>query len=183
MQLLANGPAPHAVCHPVCLPYSPAALAFRTPAEDIDFKYPLRRACVVEISIFCKDVPHGHARVVRCLQVRPSTHSLFRQCHQDTAAALQAWTVALPAATGVHCGWLQLTSPLAVAAGWLCCPGLPVRSHPALWCALFVSPLWWHRRIIWRMRRCLRSVGLRFKRIRCAAGRGLTPALRKGRHM
>ena len=39
-------------------------------AEDIDFKYPLRRSCVVEIDIFCARVPHGHARIVRCLQVR-----------------------------------------------------------------------------------------------------------------
>lgn len=41
-------------------------------AEDIDFKYPTRRACAWEISNFCKDVPHGHARVMRCLQVRVS---------------------------------------------------------------------------------------------------------------
>uniref|UniRef100_A0A7R9V0N1 Golgi apparatus protein 1 n=1 Tax=Chlamydomonas euryale TaxID=1486919 RepID=A0A7R9V0N1_9CHLO len=36
-------------------------------AEDIDFKYPMKKACAWEISAFCKDVPHGHARVVRCL--------------------------------------------------------------------------------------------------------------------
>lgn len=34
-------------------------------AEDIDFKYPMKRACAWEINSFCKDVPHGHARVVR----------------------------------------------------------------------------------------------------------------------
>lgn len=39
-------------------------------AEDIDFKYPMRKACAWEISKMCKDVPKGHARVVRCLQVR-----------------------------------------------------------------------------------------------------------------
>jgi hypothetical protein len=37
-------------------------------AEDIDFKYPMRKACGWEISTFCPKVPHGHARVVRCLQ-------------------------------------------------------------------------------------------------------------------
>ena len=26
-------------------------------------------ACAGEISAFCKDVPHGHARIIRCLQV------------------------------------------------------------------------------------------------------------------
>lgn len=39
-------------------------------AEDIDFKYPTRKACAWEISNFCSNVPHGHARVMRCLQVR-----------------------------------------------------------------------------------------------------------------
>ncbi len=34
-------------------------------AEDIDFKYPMKRACAWEINSFCKDVPHGHARIVR----------------------------------------------------------------------------------------------------------------------
>ena len=37
-------------------------------AEDIDFKYPMKRACAWEISSFCKHVPHGHARIIRCLQ-------------------------------------------------------------------------------------------------------------------
>lgn len=57
-------PRLQALPNPCTLPPIPAS------AEDIDFKYPLHRACTVEISIFCKDVPHGHARVVRCLQVR-----------------------------------------------------------------------------------------------------------------
>ena len=34
-------------------------------AEDIDFKYPLKRACSLEIQTFCADVPHGHANVIR----------------------------------------------------------------------------------------------------------------------
>jgi hypothetical protein len=37
-------------------------------AEDIDFKYPMRKACAWEISSFCANVPHGHARIIRCLQ-------------------------------------------------------------------------------------------------------------------
>jgi Cysteine rich repeat len=39
-------------------------------AEDIDFKYPMKKACAWEMGRFCKGVPHGHARVMRCLQVR-----------------------------------------------------------------------------------------------------------------
>jgi golgi apparatus protein 1 len=37
-------------------------------AEDIDFKYPMKRACAWEIATLCGHVPHGHARIVRCLQ-------------------------------------------------------------------------------------------------------------------
>jgi Golgi apparatus protein 1 len=37
-------------------------------AEDIDFKYPMRRACAWEMATFCGAIPRGHARVVRCLQ-------------------------------------------------------------------------------------------------------------------
>lgn len=38
-------------------------------AEDIDFKFPMKKACAKEITTFCKDVPHGHARIISCLQV------------------------------------------------------------------------------------------------------------------
>jgi hypothetical protein len=38
-------------------------------AEDIDFKFPMKKACTKEIATFCKDVPHGHARIITCLQV------------------------------------------------------------------------------------------------------------------
>ena len=34
-------------------------------AESIDFQIPMKTACRREISSFCKDVPHGHARVIR----------------------------------------------------------------------------------------------------------------------
>ena len=34
-------------------------------AEDIDFKYPLKKSCSWEMSNFCKDIPHGPARVIR----------------------------------------------------------------------------------------------------------------------
>lgn len=64
-----------------CLPHHRTATAPPLPpppppppqvkmAEDIDFKYPMRRACAWEISRFCANLPHGHARVIRCLQVR-----------------------------------------------------------------------------------------------------------------
>ena len=38
-------------------------------AEDIDFKYPMKRACTAEIGKFCAKIEHGHANIIRCLQV------------------------------------------------------------------------------------------------------------------
>ena len=32
-------------------------------AEDIDFKYPMKRSCTAEIQAFCPRIEHGHARV------------------------------------------------------------------------------------------------------------------------
>lgn len=52
-------------------------------AEDIDFKYPLQRACVTEISIFCADTPHGHARVVRCLQDKVEDGEMSDECRAE----------------------------------------------------------------------------------------------------
>ena len=40
-------------------------------AEDIDFKYAMKRACAPEIGRFCSSVPHGRADIIRCLQVAP----------------------------------------------------------------------------------------------------------------
>ncbi len=34
-------------------------------AEDIDFKYPMKRACTSEITSFCQGIPHGDARIIR----------------------------------------------------------------------------------------------------------------------
>jgi hypothetical protein len=34
-------------------------------SENIDFQYPMKQACLREIDSYCKDVPHGQARVIR----------------------------------------------------------------------------------------------------------------------
>ena len=44
-----------------CPPYSPAPTLLHTS--------PLPQACVPEIEKYCKDIPHGNGRVIRCLQV------------------------------------------------------------------------------------------------------------------
>jgi hypothetical protein len=35
-------------------------------SENIDFQYPMKKACAKEIELFCPKVPHGNARVIRC---------------------------------------------------------------------------------------------------------------------
>ncbi|GAX77303.1 hypothetical protein CEUSTIGMA_g4749.t1 [Chlamydomonas eustigma] len=52
-------------------------------AEDIDFKYPMKKACAWEISTFCKDIPHGHARVVRCLQDNIENTDMSKECKDE----------------------------------------------------------------------------------------------------
>lgn len=60
------------MCVCVCVSLCCAALLCRQVrmAEDLDFKYPMKMACAVEINTFCKDIPHGHARLIRCVRVR-----------------------------------------------------------------------------------------------------------------
>ena len=49
-------------------------------SENIDFQYPMKTACAKEMERFCKDVPHGNSRVIRCLQVRmPARKPACRQ--------------------------------------------------------------------------------------------------------
>ena len=38
-------------------------------AENIDFQFPMKKSCQAPTSSrFCKDVQHGHAKTIRCLQ-------------------------------------------------------------------------------------------------------------------
>lgn len=48
-------------------------------SEDIDFKYYLREACRAEVPLLCGGVQHGYARVIRCLQVRPSSSQTINE--------------------------------------------------------------------------------------------------------
>jgi Golgi apparatus protein 1 len=52
-------------------------------AEDIDFKFPMKKACSKEIELFCKDVKHGHARVITCLQEHDEDASMGRECRAE----------------------------------------------------------------------------------------------------
>ena len=35
-------------------------------SENLDFQYPMKEACQAELTRYCKDVPHGNARAIRC---------------------------------------------------------------------------------------------------------------------
>ncbi|KAI3428234.1 hypothetical protein D9Q98_006614 [Chlorella vulgaris] len=52
-------------------------------AEDIDFKFPLRKACLVELDLFCGGVPHGHARAVRCLHDNLEDPEMSLECRDE----------------------------------------------------------------------------------------------------
>ncbi|KAG2435442.1 hypothetical protein HYH02_011942 [Chlamydomonas schloesseri] len=52
-------------------------------AEDIDFKFPMKRACAWEISSFCKEIPHGHARIVRCLEDHIDNTDMSKECKDE----------------------------------------------------------------------------------------------------
>ena len=52
-------------------------------AESIDFQIPMKTACRQEIGTFCKDVPHGHARVIRLAPQQFSCKYLYCIKHSD----------------------------------------------------------------------------------------------------
>lgn len=52
-------------------------------AEDIDFKYPMKRACTSEIQAFCPGIEHGQARVIRCLQDHSDDSSFSSECKEE----------------------------------------------------------------------------------------------------
>ncbi|KAK9838535.1 hypothetical protein WJX81_005974 [Elliptochloris bilobata] len=52
-------------------------------AEDIDFKYPMKRACTAEIGRFCSGIEHGHARVIRCLQDHVEEPDMASECKEE----------------------------------------------------------------------------------------------------
>eukprot|EP00898_Chlorokybus_atmophyticus_P002052 jgi/Chlat1/2848/Chrsp194S08770 len=52
-------------------------------SEDIDFKVPLKKACQREINKWCKDVPHGHARVINCLREKVGDVETSEECQLE----------------------------------------------------------------------------------------------------
>jgi hypothetical protein len=54
-------------------------------SENIDFQWPMKQACTKEIERFCRDVPHGSARVIRCVRVHVAP---LRACLELSLPAL-----------------------------------------------------------------------------------------------
>ena len=52
-------------------------------AEDIDFQYPLKTHCAVEIKELCGKVKHGHARVIRCLHKHANAREMSSECQKE----------------------------------------------------------------------------------------------------
>lgn len=49
-------------------------------SQNLDFQFPMRQSCETEIKIFCKDIPAGEARVIRCLQDNKSHKDFGKDC-------------------------------------------------------------------------------------------------------
>jgi hypothetical protein len=75
-----------------------AALSVHMPppqvimSHNIDFQVPMKKACANEIQEYCATVPHGDARVIRCLQDNKYAKDFGKECKEEV---------------GVEC-WVQL---------------------------------------------------------------------------
>jgi Golgi apparatus protein 1 len=54
-------------------------------AENIDFQFPMKKNCSTAIDKFCKNIPHGHARVIRCLQENLDNAAMPEKCKVEVA--------------------------------------------------------------------------------------------------
>lgn len=54
-------------------------------AENIDFQFPMKKKCGSAIQQFCKDIQHGHARVIRCLQDNLDNAAMPEECKKEVA--------------------------------------------------------------------------------------------------
>eukprot|EP00798_Chlamydomonas_sp_ICE-L_P015210 gene15210-21287_t len=52
-------------------------------SENIDFQFPMKAACKKELDKYCSDIPHGDARVLRCLQEKKYDKEFGRACLKE----------------------------------------------------------------------------------------------------
>jgi hypothetical protein len=58
-------------------------------AENIDFQFPMKKSCGADISRFCKDVQHGHAKTIRCLQDNLADPGMSAPCKAEVEKHVQ----------------------------------------------------------------------------------------------
>jgi len=54
-------------------------------SENIDFQYPMKKSCKSEISLFCSEVPHGHALVIKCLEEHLEKSGMGESCKEEVS--------------------------------------------------------------------------------------------------
>jgi Golgi apparatus protein 1 len=52
-------------------------------SENIDFQFPMKKACAKELQAYCSKVPHGNARAIRCLQDHKSADGFGAACRAE----------------------------------------------------------------------------------------------------
>ncbi|KAK9821811.1 hypothetical protein WJX81_008502 [Elliptochloris bilobata] len=58
-------------------------------AENIDFQFPMKKSCNADIDRFCKDVQHGHAKTIRCLQDNLADPAMSATCKTEVEKHVQ----------------------------------------------------------------------------------------------
>jgi hypothetical protein len=58
-------------------------------AENIDFQFPMKKSCGADIGRFCKDVQHGHAKTIRCLQDNLAAPGMSAPCKAEVEKHVQ----------------------------------------------------------------------------------------------
>ncbi|KAF5838865.1 hypothetical protein DUNSADRAFT_2034 [Dunaliella salina] len=52
-------------------------------SEDIDFNSVMKKTCAWEINQLCKDLPHGHGRIIRCLEEKTEDPDMSKECKSE----------------------------------------------------------------------------------------------------
>ncbi|KAF5829593.1 hypothetical protein DUNSADRAFT_15858 [Dunaliella salina] len=57
-------------------------------SEDIDFNHQLKKTCAYEVSELCKEMPHGHGRIIRCLERELDNTDMSKECKAEVEAVM-----------------------------------------------------------------------------------------------
>lgn len=88
-------------------------------AESIDFQIRMKNACTKEIGSFCRNVPHGHARVIRSPHQHPLLLSALSSVSACTDSELEGYTSVRPCSLELLCCDCMFACNKAAASGTL----------------------------------------------------------------